>query len=99
MNKAVAVEDLGDNRAAVGLYDRTIEIRERLVNVEGQRELANGLATAYMNKGNAVKNLADNRAAVGLYDRAIEIRERLVNGEGRRELAGYLAWANALRGV
>ena len=82
---------LGDNRAAVGLYDRAIEILERLVNVEGRRELANDLATLYMNKANAVMNLGDNRAAVGLYDRAIEILERLVNVEGRRELANDLA--------
>ena len=46
--------NLGDNRAAVGLYDRAIEILERLVNVEGRRELANDLATLYMNKANAV---------------------------------------------
>ena len=82
---------LGDNRAAVGLYDRAIEIRERLVHQEGRRELANDLAMAYMNKANAVSALGDNRAAVGLYDRAIEIRERLVHQEGRRELANDLA--------
>ena len=84
--------NLGDNRAAVGLYDRAIEIRERLVNVEGRRELANDLATLYGNKADCgCTNLGDNRAAVGLYDRAIEIRERLVNVEGRRELANDLA--------
>ena len=41
-NKAIAYE-LGDT-AAVDLYDRAIQIRERLVNVEGQRELADDLA-------------------------------------------------------
>ena len=46
--------DLGDNRAAVDFYDRAIEIRERLVNVEGRRELADDLATLYMNKAIAV---------------------------------------------
>ena len=75
----------------MGLYDRAIEILERLVNVEGRRELANDLARLYMNKAIAVKNLGDNRAAVALYDRAIEILERLVNVEGRRELANDLA--------
>ena len=90
MNKAVAVENLGDNRAAVGLYDRAIEIRERLVNIEGRRELANGLATLYMNKAMRL-GMGDNRAAVALYDRAIEILERLINLDGRRELAKDLA--------
>ncbi len=73
------------------LYDQVIVIRERLVNSEGRRELANNLATAYMNKANAVMALGDNRAAVTLYDQAIAIYERLVNDEGRRELANYLA--------
>ena len=44
MNKAIAVRDLGDNRQRSVLYERAIEILERLVNVEGRRELANDLA-------------------------------------------------------
>ena len=72
MNKALAVSALGDNRAAVGLYDRAIEIRERLVHQEGRWELANDLAMAYMNKAIAVSALGDHRAALALYDRAIE---------------------------
>ena len=32
MNKAVALSALGDKRGAVALYDRAIEIRERLVS-------------------------------------------------------------------
>ena len=51
MNKAIAVRNLGDNRAAVALYDRAIEIRERLVNVEGRHELANELASAIHEQG------------------------------------------------
>ena len=90
-NAAIVHETVDDTSGAVALYDRAIEIRERLVNVEGRRELANDLARLYMNKANAVSALGDNRAAVALYDRAIEIRERLVNVEGRRELANDLA--------
>jgi serine/threonine protein kinase/lipopolysaccharide biosynthesis regulator YciM len=94
-------ETAEDFSGALALYDRAIEIFERLVNVEGRRELANGLATLYINKANAVVGIGDNRAAVGLYDRAIEIRERLVNVDGRREIANdlaalYMNKANAL---
>jgi tetratricopeptide (TPR) repeat protein len=91
MNKASAVVRIGDNRTALGLYNRAIEIREQLVNAEGRRELANDLATLYMNKAVAVRNLGDNREAVSLYDRGIEILERLVKGDGRRELVHHLA--------
>ena len=89
-NKASAVHALGNYRAAVELYDRAIKIRERLVNQEGRRELANDLAATYTSKAHAVGDIGDNRA-MELCDRAIKIRERLVNQEGRRELADDLA--------
>ncbi len=80
-----------DAQGGLALYDRAIEIRERLVNQEGQQELANDLATAYQNKAISLSALGDNRGAVALYDRAIEIHERLVNQEGQQELANDLA--------
>lgn len=91
--KAFVHEGADDIPGCLEMYDRAIEIWERLVNQEGRRELANDLATAYLNNANAVSALGDHRAAVALYDRAIEIRERLVNQEGRRELANELARA------
>ncbi len=104
MNKASAVVRIGDNRLALGLYDRAIEIREQLVNTEDRHELANDLATLYLNKAVAVRNLGDNQAAVDLFDRAIEILERLVNADSRRELVNQLALlyqnkANAILGM
>ena len=91
INKAFVHGSAGDLPGEVAMYDRAIEIRERLVNQEGRRELANNLAGSYQSKAVAVSALGDKRAAVSLYDRAIEIYERLVNQEGRRELANDLA--------
>ena len=93
-----------DSSGALALYDRALEILERLVNIEGRRELTNDLAGVYMNKAVAVVGMGDNRAAVVLYDRALEIRERLVNVEGQRELANdlaasYMNKANAVLGM
>jgi serine/threonine protein kinase/lipopolysaccharide biosynthesis regulator YciM len=90
-NAAFVHTTADDTSGALALYDRAIEIRERLVNVEGRREISNGLAGLYMNKANVVTNIGDNRSALALYDRASEIYERLVNVEGRRELANDLA--------
>src|SRR6266567_2324423 len=84
-------ETADDSSGALALFDRAIEIREGLVNIESRRELASGLAALYTDKASAVMGLGDNRAAVRLYDRAVEIFERLVNVEGRRELANDLA--------
>ncbi|MCI0407321.1 MAG: serine/threonine-protein kinase, partial [Acidobacteria bacterium] len=91
INKAFIHEHLDDAPGALALYDRALEICERLVNQEGRRELANDLAMTYQNKALALWRLGDLPGAVGLHDRAIDIREQLVNQEGRRELAHELA--------
>lgn len=90
-NKAVAVRELGEQRAAAALADQTIALYERLVEQEGRHELANDLATAYDNKAVALNQSGDPWRTVVLYDRAIAIRERLVQHEGRQELADDLA--------
>ena len=58
--------DLGDGGAAVVLYDRAIEIRERLVNRRGGGNSPTSLPCCYMNKAVAVSALGDRRAAVAL---------------------------------
>ena len=104
-NAAAPVQQAADDfPGALGLSNKAIQILEQLVNIGGQRELANDLAIAYMNKANALRGLGDRQEAFALYDRAIEIFERLVIGEGRRELAQHLAIAymnkaNALHGL
>jgi len=99
--RARAAADLGDYHEAVGLYDRAIAIRRRLIECEGRRELAGNLANCYMNKANALSLLGDNRGALTFYDRAIEIRQELVDRAGRQDLTFELAMcymnkANAL---
>ena len=88
-----------DSSGALAMYDRAIEIRERLVNVEGRRELANELADLYGDKAVAVCSMGDYRTAIGLYDRAIQIRERIVNVEGQHESAKDLAALYMNKGV
>ena len=93
MNKAELVRNLGDAQIALKLFDRAIELRERLVNQERRQEFADDLAAAYLNKAVMLPALGDNRSAVALCERATEILERLVNLEGRQELADALAMA------
>ena len=91
INKAFVHESIDDIPGGVAMYDKAIEIWERLVHKEGRTELSNNLATVYRNKAVGVRGLGDNRAAVEMYDKAIEIWERLVHKEGRTELLGGLA--------
>jgi len=91
VEKAFVHGSAGDLPGALDMYDRAIEIYERLLHEEGRRELASDLAVCYNNKAEALRDLGDNRGAVALYNRAIELYERLVHEEGRHELVKQLA--------
>ena len=54
--KAFVHKHTRDIPGAIALYDRTIAIRERLIEQEGRRELADALAKAYGNKALAVRH-------------------------------------------
>jgi tetratricopeptide (TPR) repeat protein len=108
INKGVALRDLGRHKEAIDCYDeaieKAIEIRRRLVEVEGRVKLRNDLAMALalMNKGVALRNLGRLEEAIHCYKEAIGIYRRLVEVEGRVELENDLARAlmnkgNALR--
>jgi len=108
INKGVALRDLGRHKEAIDCYEeaieKAIEIRRRLVEVEGRVKLRNDLAMALalMNKGVALRNLGRLEEAIHCYKEAIGIYRRLVEVEGRVELENDLARAlmnkgNALR--
>jgi tetratricopeptide (TPR) repeat protein len=101
MNKAVEV---GDDGGGMGYAEQAITILHRLVNREGNKELADVLALAIENRGNSFRRLGNKRRASELYQESIEMFERLINQEGRRELAPNLAklyrsMANALADI
>jgi tetratricopeptide (TPR) repeat protein len=66
INKGVALRDLGRHKEAIDCYEeaieKAIEIRRRLVEVEGRVKLRNDLAMALalMNKGVALRTLGRN---------------------------------------
>jgi tetratricopeptide (TPR) repeat protein len=99
VNKGVALRDLGHHEEAIDCYEEAIEIRRRLVEVEGRVELENDLANALMNKGVALSDLGRHGQAIDCYDEAIKIRRRLVEVEGRVELVNDLAKALLNKGV
>jgi len=63
------------------LYDRAIEIQERLVHAEGRLELAEDLATAYSNKALAEAAAGNDQVAERLRRQANEMRARLAQRE------------------
>ncbi|MCX5813027.1 MAG: serine/threonine-protein kinase [Proteobacteria bacterium] len=91
VHKAFVHEDVADVPGAIAMYDKAIQIYERLVNEEGKTEPSNALADVYINKANAVMQLGDNRFAAEISDKAIQIYERLVDEEGKTEFSNNLA--------
>jgi tetratricopeptide (TPR) repeat protein len=78
MNKGVALDSLGQLAEALTCYDDAIAIYRQLVEDEGRRELAYGLATALMNQGSAQEQLEQWQDAVDSFNEGIGWRERLV---------------------
>ena len=53
------IHRLGDSRAAIPLYDRAIEIREQLVNIEGRSDLIGDLAWTKASRGLALLRMGN----------------------------------------
>jgi tetratricopeptide (TPR) repeat protein len=83
----------GDGESAIGFFDRGIQIRERLVNQENRRELAEDLAASYTNKANVLLSLGRMAEVVSADDRAIKIYESLLRENGSKEFSKKLASA------
>jgi tetratricopeptide (TPR) repeat protein len=81
----------GKPDAAIGHYEKAIQIQTRLIEQEGRSALASELAMSHNNRGNAFLVLAKPDAAIGHYERAIQIQTRLIEQEGRSELDNELA--------
>src|SRR5439155_18370731 len=93
--KANAVCGLGNDRAAVALYDQCIAIRERLVNQEGRRELVSDLAWAVAGRASAHLALGDREKARTDARRARPILEAEVARTGRADLQRILDWMDS----
>jgi|GEM_PF-2809176 len=93
MNRAVTRGLLGQSEDAFSDVDRCIEIRERLIQNEGRRELEALHALALMNKATMIEWPSRSAESLDLLNRAISIFDRLVKREGRSELEDDLAMA------
>src|SRR5688572_17104645 len=69
-NKAIAVRELGEQRAAAALADQTIALYQRLVEQEGLQDLADDLSTLYQSKASTLFDLGDVERARSYQQRA-----------------------------
>ena len=84
---------LGDKRGAVALYEQAIEIRERLVNQEGRRELAGDLAWVQLCWANDAWKIGRQAEAAKIAKQTIRTLESEIQRNRPRSLTGVLDWA------
>ncbi|WP_420832803.1 tetratricopeptide repeat protein [Nostoc edaphicum] len=66
----------GEVDEAIALYNQSLEITERIGNVQGKAETLHQLAGIYANKGEVDQ-------AIALYKESLEINERIGNVQGK----------------
>jgi hypothetical protein len=76
----------------VALYDRAIEIRERLVNVEGRCELAGDLACLKALRGMTLIKLGDTDVGKRDAHTAMAVLRAEVKRSNRADLRASLDW-------
>jgi len=74
----------------VGLYDRAMEIFDRLVNVEGRSELAGDLAKMKAYRGLALIELGDTERGKREAREAMDVLRAEVNRTNRADLKASL---------
>ena len=80
------------------LYDKVIEILERLVNQEGRRELAGDLARMRLFWAVAAKSTGRRNEAQRVAREVVETLEAEVSRTGRADLQGVVNWARKYQG-
>lgn len=97
INKAGALNVLGDAGAASAVSDRAISICRCLREQHNDKEAGPGLARALMNRAHAAKILGTAENAVSFYDEAIGVLTGLVETGGRLKLRQELAKAFSIK--
>src|SRR5262249_14023753 len=81
----------GNLDAAVGHYEKSIEVETRLIESGGRNELGHPLRRTHNHCGDAFLILGKLDLAVGQYQKAVELQRRLLQPDDRGELTNQLA--------
>ncbi|WP_223269911.1 tetratricopeptide repeat protein [Nostoc sp. 'Peltigera membranacea cyanobiont' 213] len=84
-------DDLGEWDKAIALYNQSLEINERIGNVQGKAATLHCLAIIYANKG-------DVDEAIALYNQSLEIEESIGDVQGKAATLHCLAIIYANKG-
>ena len=83
--------DFGKIEEAIALYNQSLEITERIGDIQGKASTLHNLAGIYAKRG-------DVDEAIALYNQSLEITERIGNVQGKASTLHQLAGIYALRG-
>ncbi len=98
-NKASVFISLDDLTSALRMYDKVINIYDKLVFNENRTELASDLVNAYLDKGHTLQEKGDFQFALAVYDQTIKLLKWSNEREYSAENANGIAKAYMNKGV
>jgi tetratricopeptide (TPR) repeat protein len=90
-NYGLCLRRMGRVEEAWQKLDHAVRMLERIVHLEGRRDLEEHLTTAYLNLALVHGARGDDAEAARLCERVVRIRRRKVEEEGRDDVRGRLA--------
>ena len=90
-NLAWIYNDQGEKEAAIALYQQSLEITEKIEDVQGKAATLHQLAIIYANQGEIDQ-------AIALYQQSLEIQEKIGNVQGKAATLHQLAIVYANQG-
>ncbi|MEH1790391.1 MAG: tetratricopeptide repeat protein [Nostoc sp.] len=88
----------GDVEKAIALYNQSLEIKERIGDVQGKAATLNNLGYIYSNKGEVDEAMSTTGYAYALYNKSLEISERIGDVQTKAATLQCLGYLRQQRG-
>jgi tetratricopeptide (TPR) repeat protein len=88
---AIVYNDQGEKETAIALYQHSLELKEKIGNVQGKAATLHCLAIIYANQG-------DIDQAIALYQQSLELKEKIGDVQGKAATLHCLAMIYADQG-
>jgi tetratricopeptide (TPR) repeat protein len=87
----ILYNDLGKPEEAITLYKQSLELKERIGNIQGKAPTLHQIAGIYVNQG-------DVERAIALYEQSLELTERIGDVQGKAATLHCMAGIYAMQG-
>jgi tetratricopeptide (TPR) repeat protein len=88
----------GEVEQAIALYQQSLELKERIGNVQGKAATLHQMAGIYINQGEVEINQGEVEQAIALYEQSLELKERIGDVQGKAATLHQMAIIYANQG-